>query len=96
MWDLPGQWVESMSPALAGEFLITGLPGKPLNCLVLTLYWTVDRKVSQQKLDIRRTISKQTQLNSCERKRKLKRIKDQLRYHQDSGRPSERNQKASS
>ena len=26
---LLGQWIESMSSALVGEFLITGLPGKP-------------------------------------------------------------------
>ena len=30
MWDLPGQGLESMSPALAGRFLTTAPPGKPL------------------------------------------------------------------
>ena len=30
MWDLPGPRIEPMPPALAGESLITGPPGKPL------------------------------------------------------------------
>ena len=29
MWDLPGPEVEPLSPALAGRFLTTTLPGKP-------------------------------------------------------------------
>ena len=29
MWDLPGPGIEPESPALAGRFLTTGLPGKP-------------------------------------------------------------------
>ena len=28
MWELPGPGIEPISPALAGEFLTTGLPGK--------------------------------------------------------------------
>jgi len=37
MWNLPGPGIEPMSPALAGEFLTTGSPGKSnhisfLNC----------------------------------------------------------------
>ena len=32
MWELPGPGIEPVSPALAGEFLTTVLPGKsPLN-----------------------------------------------------------------
>ena len=30
MWDLPGRGLEPMSPALAGRFLTTAPPGKPL------------------------------------------------------------------
>ena len=29
MWDLPGAGIEPVSPALVGEFLTTGPPGKP-------------------------------------------------------------------
>ena len=29
MWDLPGPGIESESPALAGGFFTTDLPGKP-------------------------------------------------------------------
>ena len=33
MWDLPGQGLEPVSPAMAGGFLTTAPPGKPLlNC----------------------------------------------------------------
>lgn len=47
---------------------------------ILTLYWTIAvMKVSEQKLNIIRAISKESQFSSCERDRKLKRIKDQLR-----------------
>ena len=28
MWDLPGPDIQPMSPALTGEFLTTGPPGK--------------------------------------------------------------------
>ena len=31
MWDLSGPGIELVSPALAGGFLTTGLPGKPLH-----------------------------------------------------------------
>ena len=30
MWDLPGAGLEPMSPALAGRFLTTAPPGKPI------------------------------------------------------------------
>ena len=30
MWDLPGPGIEPVSPALAGGFLTTAPPGKPL------------------------------------------------------------------
>ena len=30
MWDLPGPGIEPVSPALAGGFLTTVPPGKPL------------------------------------------------------------------
>ena len=29
MWDLPGSEMEAVSPALAGGFFTTELPGKP-------------------------------------------------------------------
>ena len=32
MWDLPGPGLEPVSPALAGGFLTTAPPGKPLQC----------------------------------------------------------------
>ena len=35
MWDLPGPGIESMSPALAGEFLTTAPPGKSLKMFTL-------------------------------------------------------------
>ena len=31
MWDLPGSGIKPLSPALAGRFFTTGLPGKPSN-----------------------------------------------------------------
>ena len=36
MWDLPGPGLEPVSPALAGGFLTTEPPGKPLTCIFLT------------------------------------------------------------
>ena len=33
MWDLPGPGLEPVSPALAGGFLTTAPPGKPVNQL---------------------------------------------------------------
>ena len=33
MWDLPGPGLEPESPALAGRFLTTALPGKPKHFL---------------------------------------------------------------
>ena len=33
MWDLPGPGLKPVSPALAGRFLTTELPGKPLGLL---------------------------------------------------------------
>ena len=38
MWDLPGPGLEPVSPALAGGFLTTVPPGKPL---ALYFYWKV-------------------------------------------------------
>ena len=35
MWDLPGPGLEPVSPALAGGFLTTAPPGKPLNLMFL-------------------------------------------------------------
>ena len=32
MWDLPRPGLEPVSPALAGRFSTTALPGKPLKC----------------------------------------------------------------
>ena len=37
MWDLLGVGIEPMSPALAGRFLTTGVPGKP-TCHNLHVY----------------------------------------------------------
>ena len=37
MWDLPGAGHEPMSPALAGGFLTTAPPGKPLGVLFIAL-----------------------------------------------------------
>ena len=37
MWDLPGPGIELVSPALAGGFLTTVPPKKPLLTLVLHL-----------------------------------------------------------
>ena len=30
MWDLPGSWIEPMSPELAGGFFTTEPPGRPI------------------------------------------------------------------
>ena len=30
MWDLPGSWIEHMSPELAGGFFTTEPPGRPI------------------------------------------------------------------
>ena len=35
MWDLPRPGLEPMSPALAGRFSTTALPGKPPSCISL-------------------------------------------------------------
>ena len=40
MWDLPGPGLESVSLALAGEFLTTVPPGKPQELLRSTLLAT--------------------------------------------------------
>ena len=37
MWDLPGPGLEPLSPALAGGFLTTAPPGKPLFFIYLFL-----------------------------------------------------------
>ena len=39
MWDLPGPGLKPMSPALAGGFLTTVPPGKPLGCLCGQSLW---------------------------------------------------------
>ena len=41
MWDLPGSGIEPVSPVLAGGFLTTELPGKPLQ--------VVFKRVQQEK-----------------------------------------------
>ena len=39
MWDLPGPGLEPVPPALAGGFLTTAPPGKPLlNILKIFIY----------------------------------------------------------
>ena len=35
MWDLPGPGIEPVCPALAGGFLTTGLPEKPLLIFII-------------------------------------------------------------
>ena len=40
MWDLPRPGLEPVSPALAGRFLTTAPPGKPLDqCFLILLYY---------------------------------------------------------
>ena len=39
MWDLPRPGLEPVSPALAGGFLTTALPGKP--CFLIMEFWEV-------------------------------------------------------
>ena len=41
MWDLPGPGLEPLSPALAGGFLTTAPPGKPLLKIFFFLMWTI-------------------------------------------------------
>ena len=36
MWELPGPGIEPVFPALAGGFLTTGPPGKPLDFFLST------------------------------------------------------------
>ena len=38
MWDLPGLGLKPMSPALAGRFLTTAPPGKPLELFITLLF----------------------------------------------------------
>ena len=38
MWDLPGPGLEPVSPALAGGFLTTAPPGKPLHGVLKTIF----------------------------------------------------------
>ena len=43
MWDLPGPGIEPMSPALAGEVLTTGPPGKSrISVSYLFPNWALD------------------------------------------------------
>ena len=37
MWDLPGPWIKTVSPALAGGFLTTAPPGKSIS-IYLSVY----------------------------------------------------------
>jgi len=37
MWDLPGPGIKLISPALAGRFLTTGPPGKPLITFLMSI-----------------------------------------------------------
>ena len=37
MWDLPGPGLEPVSPALAGGFLTTAPPGKPLKFYLILI-----------------------------------------------------------
>ena len=42
MWDLPRPGLKPVSPALAGGFLTTAPPGKPIYVLLLfTFYWSI-------------------------------------------------------
>ena len=43
VWDLPGPGLEPVSPALAGGFLTTAPPEKPLLSRILTLLFLSDR-----------------------------------------------------
>ena len=46
MWDLPGPGLEPVSRALAGGFLTTAPPGKPLYAILkLTMYLTTGLKI---------------------------------------------------
>ena len=47
MWDLPGPGLEPVSPALAGGFLTTAPPGKPLDKF-LNFYFIVVRTVNMR------------------------------------------------
>ena len=38
MWDLPGPGIEPVSPALAGRFLTTAPPGKPLMTIFKVMF----------------------------------------------------------
>ena len=42
MWNLPGPGIESLSPELAGGFLTTGPPGKPLPSSQIHKLWICD------------------------------------------------------
>ena len=42
MWDLPRPRLESVSPALAGGFLTTVPPGKPMESLIILFGFTID------------------------------------------------------
>ena len=43
MWDLPGPELEPVSPALAGGFLTTVLPGKSLETFFILKYYFKNR-----------------------------------------------------
>ena len=46
MWDLPGPGLEPMSPALAGGFLTTEPPGKPLISIFIFMFFLTHLLVS--------------------------------------------------
>ena len=47
MWDLPRPGLEPVSPALAGGFLTTAPPGKPLNLNFCTAKETINKMKRQ-------------------------------------------------
>ena len=51
MWDLPGPEMEPVSPAFAGRFLTTGLPGKSMALLLNEAIYSTGllNTISQQK-----------------------------------------------
>ena len=47
MWDLPGPGLEPVSPALAGGFLTTAPPGKPLKLNFLKMYYEKNLHINE-------------------------------------------------
>ena len=46
MWDLPGPGLEPVYPALAGRFLTTVPPGKPLDCYIKVKFFLGQLQIS--------------------------------------------------